>query len=1193
MQKLLITLIILCGTITSAFCAEKVVLQLKWEHQFQFAGYYAALWQGYYQDVDLDVEIKPISRADGSVVSPVDEIQNGNAQFAISSLDILMAKDKGLDVVVLAPIFQRSQTAVFSLADTPIANLSQLAKLRIAVNTDRATRAEIEATFMTQGYDVEQINFIQTENTVDALINNEVDAIVTYEISATFEAKERGVKLNKLDPTDFGINFYGDTLFSSQQLSQREPKLVADFISASIKGWKYAIEHKEEIAQKIADELPRHLFSYNDNYKYNLAYADLIDSLIGYPQQEIGELNQDRWSTMNDKLRELGLVQSHLVEQEFFFSAPDSETGLAANLWFFLILILLVVLIFISWYKRSIILSVLCILFFSYAIDLQIVQVLNTEHKQRSKLNLFRQLTSISAKLEGDLQTNLSILSGFAAYISAEPELSYEDFRQYAREIFRKEPMLINFASAKDLVVNYVYPLEGNEKIIGLNYRNNAAQKDMVMQVANTGQLLVAGPVKLVQGGVAFIGRVPIYTGNGIERNLWGIISAPLDANALYLQSGILASSKHFNLAIRSIDTQGRKGPVFFGEQSTFDDPETIQSVINVGASTWHLAATPNELNSENEANITIFRLILTITTLIVCIFAVARIRQKKEKLNLQATILINQQLLENVGQVAKIGGWKLDQHFKFLQWSSQSSALLGKPLDYQPTSLDDISSLFDPQAFSIWKNSIEQAILSNDPFELDIELIRENEVRIWLRIIVSVSVQEGIPLVTGTMQDVTDKVLSAKIIEHQATYDALTQLPNRILFNDRLGHALETASRKANKVAVLFIDLDRFKAVNDNHGHQTGDKLLIAAAGRITHCVRGSDTVSRLSGDEFGVILADINQFSDAMRVSEQIHETMQQNYSIDDKVLHCSASIGIALYPDDGSDAQSLIQKADQAMYEVKSSGRNGCQFYTKEMQKKSEYRHNLLNDLIVAVAENAITPYFQPIINLQTNKLSKCESLARWQHPDGQFVSPDEFITLAEESGLINKIDLSMLKNSAQALILMNQQGSKTGLTINVSPRIFHTKDIALETWLACIRDFSQQLDITVEITERLLTSDSEKALNVLNILRDYGVKIAIDDFGTGYSSLSYLIKFPVDIIKIDRSFVDAIGKESSAETLIETILLMAKKLNIKVVAEGIETQEQLDFLRKCHCDYGQGYLLGRPMPTSQFESFAESS
>jgi diguanylate cyclase (GGDEF)-like protein len=1189
MKNLLLGMIFLCCSITNVLSAEKAVLQLKWEHEFQFAGYYAALWQGYYKDVDIDLEIKPISRQGGSVVSPIDEIQNGNANFAIGSLDILTAKDKGLDLVVLASIFQRSQTAIFSLSDTPISNLSQLAKLRIAVGTDAATEAEVGAVFKAQGFDLQQINFMHTENTIDALINNEVDAIVTYEISATFEAQEREVKLNKLDPADFGINFYGDTLFTSKQLTQRNPKLVANFISASIKGWQYAIEHKEEIARKISTELPRHLFSYNDTYKYNLSYADLIDSLIGYPHKAIGEVNQNRWSIMNDNLRELGLVKSHLVEQEFFFIPPKNNTSLAANVWYFIILITLIVLIFVFWYKRSITFSVICILLFSYAIDMQIVQVLNTEHKQHNKLNLFQQLTSISAKLERDLQINLSMLNGFAAYISAEPDLSYEDFSQYAQEIFRKEPMLINFAAAKDLVINYVYPLEGNEKAIGLNYRKNIEQNEMVMQVANSGKLLVVGPVKLVQGGVAFIGRVPIFTGNGIERTLWGIISAPLDANELYLQTGILANSKHFNLAIRSFDAQGNKGPVFFGEKSTFDDPQAIQSVINVGSGTWHLAATPSLLNNDNEVNTTIFRLILVITTLIACIFAVVRIRQQKEKLNLQATILINQQLLENIGQVAKIGGWKLDQHLRFQQWSKQSSVLLGKPLDYLPSNLGELSSLFEAQAFSILESSIKQALLSNEPIEFDLELIRVKSDRVWLRFIVSASIQENVAIVTGSMQDVTDKVLSAKLIEHQANYDALTELPNRVLFNDRLRHSMETANRNEKKVAVLFIDLDKFKDVNDNHGHQTGDKLLIAAAGRINHCVRDSDTVSRLSGDEFGVILTEIEQYSDVSKVSKKIYKALQDNYHIDDNFLHCSASIGIAFYPDDTKDALSLIQKADQAMYEVKSSGRNGYQFYTKEMQEKSEHRLNLLNDLIVAVAEDAITPYFQPIINLKTNQVSKCEVLARWQHPDGEFISPDEFITLAEESNLINKIDLSMLENSTRELILLGQQGKNIGLTINVSPRIFHTKNNALKTWLTSIHDLSKQLDITIEITERLLTDDSDKVLNVLNILKGYGVKIAIDDFGTGYSSLSYLIQFPVDIIKIDRSFIDTIGKETSAETLIETILLMAKNLDIQVVAEGIETQMQLDFLRKYHCDYGQGYLLGRPMTISQLESF----
>lgn len=1190
MQQVFYGIIVICLMITKVVAADKVVLQLKWEHEFQFAGYYAALWQGFYKDAGIEVEIRPLSRPDGTIVSAVSELQNGNAQFALGGLDILTAKQQGLDVVVLSSIFQKSQNAVFSLAGTPIDNLSKLAKLRIGAAEQVSGLIEVKALFMTQGFDLKKINFVKINNPINALINNDVDAIITYDIYATTKFKEIGVKHNRLDPADFGMNFYSDALFTSAQFAQNNPELVSRFIEASLKGWKYALKHKEAIARKIVDELPRHLYNHDDPFNYNLQYANLIEPSINHQEQEIGVINPYRWMVMNDSMRKLGLVKTHLIKEEFFFNPPEKNSVITDSGWLFVLLMFLFVITYLSWYKRSIILTLLCILILAYVIDMQIIKVLNNQHKEHTKVDLFRQLTSISARLEGDLQTNLSMLGGFAAYISAEPDLEYDDFRHYAQEIFRKEPMLINFAAAKDLIVNYVYPIEGNEKVIGLDYLNIPSQKDMVKHVVNTGQLLVDGPIELVQGGKAFIGRAPIYTGNGVERRLWGIISAPLDADKLYLQSGVLASTKSFNLAIRNIDAFGNYGPVFFGNEAVFNDANNIQATINVGSGSWQLAATSNDKHSDIETNIIIFRLVLVLSTLIICIFSVVRTRQQSEQLKLQAAILTNKELLENVGQVAKIGGWKLDKDLKFLEWSHQASRLLNKPVDYMPTSLDDISGLFDIKTFIQCKKNIIETFATRKAFELDLELTTDKKESTWLRVIVNLSEQSGESVVTGTMQDVTDKVLSSKLIEHQATYDALTNLPNRVLFNDRLIKAMEAASRKTNKVAVLFIDLDRFKPINDNHGHQMGDKLLVAAADRIKNCVREYDTVSRLSGDEFGVIISDISKFSDALHISDKIQMAMQQSYSLEDKLLYCSASIGISMFPDDGLDAESLIQKADQAMYEVKNSGRNGCQFYTKEMQVKSEYRHNLLNDLIIAIANNVITPYFQPIVNLQTNKLSKCESLARWQKEDGSFVPPDVFIELAEESGLVNKIDLAMLENSARELIALNNHGANVGLTINISPRIFHTKDKALDRWMVCIRQLSQQLDITIEITERLLTHDSEKALDVLNDLKKYGVKIAIDDFGTGYSSLSYLIKFPVDIIKIDRSFVSEIGRDKSVDMLIETILLMAKKLGLKVVAEGIETQEQLDFLILHRCDFGQGYLLGKPMPASDFLEFA---
>ena len=1174
---------------TPALTVEKIVLQLKWEHEFQFAGFYAAQWQGFYRDVGLDVEIRPISRPDGSMVTTVEEVNSGRAHFAVGALDILLAQDKGIDLAVLAPIFQRSASAVFTLSKTPLDDLSQLAKLRIAAVYSDTTKAELEALYRSRGYNVSEINFVDAPPTIQSLIDNKADAIVTYEVSAYFDAREKGVELNKLHPADYGINFYGDTLYTSQKLARERPELVQKFTEASLRGWHYALKHKQELAAQISQELPRYFVKFDNFYGYNLTFSDLIESMLDYPQVELGQNNQERWYSMNERIRSLGLVRSSLSKDEFFFNPEKEQTELPIKVLKFVGVIFLLTLIFTVWYQRKAFLTITGIILMALILEYQIELNLENEQKQSEKLSLYRQLSSVTAKLEGNLQTNMSMLTGFAAYISAAPDLTYENFKNYAREVFKKEPMLINFAAAKDLVINYVYPIEGNEKAIGLDYKKNKAQRDMVMQVAKTGQLLVVGPVNLVQGGVAFIGRAPIYTGDGANRRLWGIISAPLDAQLLYRHSDIELVTNELNLAIKSFDSLGREGPVFFGEGNVFNDPDAIQSVISVGGGTWHLAVTPITHQTTLPTNIKIVRAGSLITVLIFCALVIFRFRQEKEKHALQTTLINNQKLLEKVGSVARIGGWKLDKQLNFVQWSSQTSDLLGQAASFRPKNLDDISDLIEPIGFDSWKSSIELTFQYERTFDIEVKLRSDSEKEVWLRIIANTSEQD-VNFVTGTMQDVTDKVLSARYIRHQATYDSLTDLPNRVLFNDRLTQAIENAQRNNNKIAVLFIDLDRFKPVNDNYGHQMGDKLLIEAARRILPCTRDSDTVARLSGDEFGVLLLNINKYDDAIIATEHIIEEMQKTYRIADIDLHCSASIGIAFYPNDSLQADSLIRKADQAMYEVKKNGRNGWQFYTKEMQQQSEHRHSLLNQLILAVKHNELMPYFQPIFNLRTNKITRCETLARWQKKDGTFIPPYEFITLAEESGFVNKIDLSMLQSSATTIKgFIEQDLQKVGLAVNVSPRLFHTKDKALETWLETIKLFSQDIDITVEITERLITDDTKKALSVLKQLKSFGVQIAIDDFGTGYSSLSYLVSFPVDIIKIDQSFVDGIGKEVSAESLIETILIMAKKLNMRVVAEGIETQQQLSFLQTLGCDYGQGFFLAKPMPESDFKQF----
>ena len=1186
-HKLLILLILIVNSGVAAGL-EKVTLQLKWEHEFQFAGYYAADWQGYYREAGLEVEILPATKDSNTIVSPLQELTAGNAHFAIGSLDILTGQDTGAALAVLAPIFQRSPSAVFSLESTPINNLSELAKLKIAAVDNDATKIEIIALFKSRGFDISKITFVDEPVTIETLVKGKADAIVTYDISAKVQSQEKGVKLNRLHPADFGLNFYGDTLYTQKSFLKENPELVKRFVEASISGWEYALKNKREVAFQIANELERHQIFYNDLFTYNLTFASLIDELVDYPRTQLGHSNSDRWFTMNERLRSIGIVKSTLDKNALFeTNNQDSSYSSLTNL--LITIIVLLPLVFIFWYKRQLSLTLISIVTLATATEYQLETVIQNEKEQSEKLNLTRHLASVSAKLEGNLRTNLSMISGFAAYISASPNLTKQDFDNYAKELFKKEPLLINFAAAKDLVVNFVYPMVGNEKVIGLDYQKNKAQKEMVMQVVNTGQLMVVGPINLVQGGTAFIGRAPIFTGSDSDRRLWGIISAPLGADDLFQRSGISNLTKEANLAMRSFDSLGNQGPVFYGDENLFESPKSVQFVISVGGGTWHLAATSKKSPEASSFTITVSRLATIVLTILIASFAVYRFKQEKEKLAYQTTIRNHRRLLEKVGSVAKIGGWKVDSELNICQWSKQTAITILQEPNYTPKKLHELSHIFDPDDFVMLQSCIKTAFDDKQSFDVELK-VKGDSSPIWTRVIAQYSVgTEGKEVVTGTIQDVTEKVVSAKLIEHQATYDALTDLPNRILFNDRLKHAIEEAKRENEVVGVLFIDIDRFKPVNDTYGHSVGDKLLIEASKRILSCVRDSDTVSRLSGDEFGVLLPGLQDFNNALKITEQIITKMERNFAIGGISIHCSASVGISLFPNDGQDAQSLISKADQAMYEVKNNGRNGWQFYTQEMQEKSEYRHKLLTRLIEAINSNQLIPYFQPIVNLQNNRVEKCEALARWINKDQQFISPGEFIPLAEESGLINKIDLMIFEKAIGWLDYLNERGSSVELSINVSPRLFNTKDKALQNWMECIELLSKNTRLTVEITERLLTEDTEKALGILNRLKTYGVKIAIDDFGTGYSSLSYLVKFPVDIIKIDRTFVEKINRDESGNALIETILVMAKRLNMKVIAEGIETQEQLEFLTAHGCDFGQGYHLGKPMSKHDFQDY----
>jgi len=421
----------------------------------------------------------------------------------------------------------------------------------------------------------------------------------------------------------------------------------------------------------------------------------------------------------------------------------------------------------------------------------------------------------------------------------------------------------------------------------------------------------------------------------------------------------------------------------------------------------------------------------------------------------------------------------------------------------------------------------------------------------------------------------------------HLAHHDFLTGLPNRVLLTERLAQAIGLARRRGKQVALLFIDLDFFKHINDSLGHVIGDRLLQAAADRLVSCVRKTDTVCRQGGDEFVILLSEIEQVQDAARVADKLLLAFANPALVDGHELHVSLSMGISVYPDDGLSAEAVLQNADTAMYYAKANGRNNYQFFRTDMNSRAVQRLFVKSSLRRALKLGEFLLYYQPQIDLVSGAMTGAEALIRWQDPQLGIILPAQFVPVAEESGLIVPIGRWVLREACRQVRKWQDAGLATvPVSVNISAAEFRHKDflagvaqILAETGLA-------PRFIELELTESILMHDATSSASVLAALKAMGMKLAIDDFGTGYSSLSYLKRFPIDTLKIDQSFVRDVATDADDASIVGAVIEMGRNLKQRVIAEGVETLAQLDFLRAQHCAEGQGFHLGRPLTADAF-------
>lgn len=567
-----------------------------------------------------------------------------------------------------------------------------------------------------------------------------------------------------------------------------------------------------------------------------------------------------------------------------------------------------------------------------------------------------------------------------------------------------------------------------------------------------------------------------------------------------------------------------------------------------------------------------------------------------------------SQAKLDNAQRIARLGNWEWCLASNHLSWSREFGRVLGlQQDDTMDTWLEFLDRIEESDRHNV-RLIAEQSVEERQPFNIEFSTpsLNDDSVRrIRLEAEPHCPDDGHCTHMLGTIQDITERTNAQRQIHNLAYYDLVTGLPNRAQLNEQLRYTLKLARRNDAKFAVLFLDLDHFKQVNDTLGHDAGDDLLKQVSARLTGVVRDSDmvsgsndteepdsqhTVARLGGDEFVVLLGQVNRAEDAARVAERIAQTISVPYQIGSNTVSVTTTIGISVFPSDGVTPEALMKNADVAMYHAKESGRNGYQFYSREIHEQALERFSLEGDLRSAIENEELTVVYQPKLDMTTGALSGMEALVRWDHPSKGNVSPTEFIPLAEETGLILPLGRWVLSHACEQMQRWIDAGmAPMSIAVNCSSVQFTHSDM--------IEDINQAIGhsgldprlLEIELTESLLLQDIEKGIKILRSMKALGIQVAIDDFGTGFSSLSYLKRLPVDKLKIDRSFVKDLCIDPGDVAIVSAIITLSHNLHLTVVAEGVETQQQFDILRGFDCNEAQGYLISHPMAVDELEQW----
>lgn len=844
-------------------------------------------------------------------------------------------------------------------------------------------------------------------------------------------------------------------------------------------------------------------------------------------------------------------------------------------------------------------------------------------YQQSLRAKVLNEASLIRAKLEGNISGNIQLVRGLAATLQTEPDMGQERFSRLAELLLGNHSQITHIAAAPDLVVRMIHPLDGNERALGLDYNQNEPQRAAALRARDTGELVLAGPIDLVQGGRGLIGRFPVFTGEGPDRAFWGILSAVISIDRLYRDSGLLDPDLQIEVALFGRDATGVGGGLFFGSPAVLDDHPVLMDVV-LPSGSWRVAAVPRNGWDVQPGNIWLLRALMFVAGLLLLapILLTERIMRERSR-NIVELRRREQQLqrlsrrLQLALDTSRIGVWEMTLGEHHEHWDDRMNELYGYPTDGSSRDVSFWERRVHPQDLPKAAAEFDQAVAEGGTYMSQYRIVLDDGTVRHMRAHGAIYHEPDQPArMVGVNWDVTvdvelneelrrakeltearngELVAAKERIEFNSLHDSLTGLPNRRFLDEAMAGHAERYFESDEIAALLQIDLDRFKQINDTLGHAAGDALLVHTANLLRASVRPGDFIARIGGDEFVILcLFDRSRASAAMPfvtdLAERIIAQMQRPMTYDGHECRVGVSVGIATDADAVADPKRLLVNADIALYRAKGRGRNRFQVFNEALQAEITTTKRIADEILSGLEKNEFIAHYQPQFSAETLDIVGVEALVRWRHPSKGLLPPSAFMSIAEELNVVASIDRLVLEQTIAQVERWRLQGIEVPqASVNVSARRLHDEELIRGLRALDIRPGS----ITFELVESIFLDEKDEIVSWnVDQVKELGIDIEIDDFGTGYASIVSLMKLKPKRLKIDRQLVLPIVSSQAQRQLVGSIIDIGKSLGIEVLAEGVETMEHARLLRQLGCDALQGYAFARPMSADNLAGFVRA-